>query len=81
VLVGDKNDPALDALRRAVYSVSLPNRVVLSPSPGYELPTGHPAHGKGLVDGRAAAYVCIGPVCSLPLTDPEKLVANFSERR
>jgi uncharacterized protein len=81
VLVGDKNDPALDALRRAVYSVSLPNRVVLSPSPGYELPTGHPAHGKGLVDGRAAAYVCIGPVCSLPLTDPEKLVTNLSERR
>jgi uncharacterized protein len=81
VLAGDTDDPALDALRRAVYSISLPNRVVLSPSPGHELPTGHPAHGKGLVDGRAAAYVCIGPVCSLPLTDPEKLIANLSERR
>ena len=31
------------------------------------LPAGHPAPGKGLVDGKAAAYVCEGPVCSLPI--------------
>jgi uncharacterized protein len=80
VIVGDPDDAAFDALRRAIYSASLPNRVVRSLAPGGILPTDHPAHGKGLVDGRAAAYVCIGPVCSLPLTDPEELAANLADQ-
>ncbi len=71
VVVGDPADPGFAALRRAVYAVSLPNRVVLAMPPGQALPANHPAHGKGLVDGRAAAYVCEGPVCSLPLTEPQ----------
>jgi len=77
VIVGEPGDAAFDALHCAVYSASLPNRVVLSLPPGRELPADHPAHGKGLADDRAAAYVCVGPVCSLPLTDPEKLAANL----
>ncbi len=81
VIVGAPGDPAFDALRRAAYSVSLPNRVVSALPPGRELPSDHPAYGKGLEGGRAAAYVCVGPVCSLPLTDPEKLLARLSEQR
>ena len=45
--------PAAQALRRAVYAVSLPNRVIMALPPGRELPADHPAHGKGLVEGRA----------------------------
>jgi uncharacterized protein len=41
--------------------------------PGHSLPRLHPAHGKGTVAGAATAYVCDGPVCSLPLTDPAAL--------
>ena len=78
VIVGDAGDASFSALRRAVYGASVPNRVVLALPPGAELPAGHPAYGKGLVDGRAAAYVCVGPVCSLPLTDPEGLLANLA---
>jgi len=59
----------------------LPNRVLLSVPLGRDLPTDHPAHGKGLVDGRPAAYVCIGPTCSLPLTDPDSLLAHLAEIR
>jgi uncharacterized protein len=81
VVVGKPGDPASEALHRAIYGVSLPNRVVLSLPPGRALPTDHPAHGKGLIDGRPTAYVCVGPVCSLPLTEPEKLVANLAEQR
>jgi uncharacterized protein len=80
VIVGERGDTAA-ALRRAAYDVSLPNRVLLSLPPGRELPARHPAYGKGLVDGRAAAYVCLGPVCSLPLTEPNKLVAHLAEIR
>ncbi len=81
VLVGEPDDPAFAALQRAVYQVSLPNRVVLRVAPGEALPEGHPAHGKGLVGGRPAAYVCDGPVCSLPITEPQQLVDNLAALR
>ncbi|MGH7115349.1 MAG: thioredoxin domain-containing protein, partial [Stellaceae bacterium] len=81
VIVGEPGEAAFAALRHAVYSVSLPNRVVFSLPAGQELPADHPAHGKRPIAGGAAAYVCIGPVCSLPLTDPEILVAKLSEQR
>ena len=42
-------------------------------APGADLPASHPARGKTQVSGAATAYVCVGPVCSLPYTDPEFL--------
>ena len=81
VLVGDPADPAFSALRRTVYQASLPNRVVQAIGPDQALPADHPAHGKGLVGGRAAAYVCEGPVCSLPLTEPQGLAETLSTVR
>ncbi len=81
LLVGERGDPGFQALRRAIYRVSLPNRVVLTVAPGEALPADHPAHGKGLVGGRAAAYVCEGPVCSLPLTEPLALIDALAELR
>jgi len=74
VLVGESETAAFRALQRAVYDVSLPNRVIVSLPPGGWLPSNHPASGKGLVDGKPAAYVCEGPVCSLPVTEPEALL-------
>jgi uncharacterized protein YyaL (SSP411 family) len=59
----------------------LPNRVVLAVPPGKDLPLDHPAHGKGSVGGRAAAYVCEGPVCSLPVVKPEALVEHLAGLR
>jgi hypothetical protein len=81
VLVGESSAPAFEALRRAVYSVSLPNRVVLTLSSGGLLPNNHPAFGKGLVDGKPAAYVCEGPVCSLPVTDAGTLLDMLVQMR
>ncbi|HEX3862167.1 MAG TPA: thioredoxin domain-containing protein [Stellaceae bacterium] len=81
VLVGNDEDPDLLALQRVVYGASLPNRVVLEIRPGTNLPPGHPAEDKGLVKDHAAAYVCDGPVCSLPLTDPQALAATLADLR
>jgi uncharacterized protein YyaL (SSP411 family) len=72
VILGDREAADTQALLGAVYGVSLPNRV-LSVVPDDGLPQGHPAHGKDRKDGRATAYVCRGPVCSLPITDPAEL--------
>jgi hypothetical protein len=62
--------PLADVVRRAPS----PGRV-LTVTEGSGLPAGHPAAGKSIVEGRAAAYVCRGTTCSLPVTDPKELVA------
>ncbi|MBV9553235.1 MAG: thioredoxin domain-containing protein, partial [Alphaproteobacteria bacterium] len=74
VLVGEVDDPALVALRRAVYQVSLPRGIVQVMAPGQALPADHPAFGKGQFEGRPAAYVCDGPICSLPVVASAELV-------
>ncbi len=81
VVIGENGDPGFDALRRAVYGVSLPNRVVLTLPPGGSVPPNHPAFGKGLVNGNPAAYVCEGPVCSLPITGRETLLDTLARVR
>ena len=72
--MGERGTAATAALIRAAYRVSLPDRVVSVVDPGTELPSSHPAHGKDAIDGRATAYVCVGTVCSLPVTEPAALI-------
>ena len=66
------------AMRRALAHVSLPGAVVqevhASVGAGESLPETSPAHGKTAIDGKPTAYVCIGPQCSAPVTDPAALV-------
>ena len=73
VIVGEPEDAATAELRRVVFDAGLMNRIVVQLSADAALPEGHPAHGKGLVDGRPAVYVCAGPTCGLPVTDAEVL--------
>ncbi|MDE2227597.1 MAG: thioredoxin domain-containing protein [Alphaproteobacteria bacterium] len=80
VIAGARDAAETEALRAAVLAASLPNRVLTVLPAGSELPDGHPAHGKGPVDGRAAAYLCEGPTCSLPMTTPEELSAALAAR-
>ena len=81
VLAGEPDDTGFAELRRGVYRVSLPNRILQAVRPGQDLPTDHPAHGKGLIQSRAAAYVCEGPVCSLPLTESQALLDKLAAPR
>jgi uncharacterized protein YyaL (SSP411 family) len=68
------------ALRRALAEVSLPNVVVQEVRAGESLPPSSPAHGKTAIDGKPTAYVCIGPQCSLPVTEPAALVETARRR-
>jgi uncharacterized protein YyaL (SSP411 family) len=78
VVIGQPGDPATDALLRTTFAASLPNRVLTQLAPDVPLPEGHPAHGKGQVGGAPTAYVCVGPTCGLPATDPEALGAALA---
>jgi uncharacterized protein YyaL (SSP411 family) len=73
VLVGDPSAPATEALRRAVYRKSLPDKIVRRIAPGLSVPANHAAAGKGLVNGRPALYICRNMACEAPITDPAKV--------
>ena len=79
VIVGPADDPATRALAAAVHDRALPNKVLRLLPPDAALPAGHPAAGKGLVDGRPAAYVCRDMACSAPVTSAATL-ASLLER-
>jgi uncharacterized protein len=80
VLIVPEGGSARD-LRRALAEVSLPNVVVQEVRAGESLPASSPAHGKSAIDGKPTAYLCIGPQCSLPVTDPAKLVGTAKAAR
>jgi uncharacterized protein YyaL (SSP411 family) len=69
------------ALRRALAELSLPNAVVQEVRAGQSLPANSPAHGKHAIDNKPTAYVCIGPQCSAPVTEPAALIEAVREGR
>jgi uncharacterized protein YyaL (SSP411 family) len=81
VIRGRRGEADCEALLRALAGVGVPNKVLSVVPPEAALPADHPAAGKGLSGGHATAYVCEGPVCSLPLTDPAALAADLAARR
>jgi uncharacterized protein len=70
--------PAADDVSPLIATVRerfIPNKVVIAaedpgPSEARRIPL---LKGRGRIDGRAAAYVCHGGVCDLPVTDPDEL--------
>ena len=79
-VVGAGGDPARAALERVARMSVGPGTVVVAGPASDASPadTGDPATvpllaGRGLVDGRPAAYVCRGMVCERPVTDPDEL--------
>ncbi|MGI9437528.1 MAG: thioredoxin domain-containing protein [Geminicoccaceae bacterium] len=74
VLVGATDEHAFEALRRTALEIAPPGATVQAIAPDASLPQGHPAKGKGMVDGKSAAYLCEGQTCRLPITDTAVLV-------
>jgi uncharacterized protein YyaL (SSP411 family) len=80
VLIAPKGTSTRE-LRAALSDVSLPNAVVQEAREGDLIPASSPAHGKTALDGKPTAYVCIGPQCSLPVTDAAALVETAKAAR
>jgi uncharacterized protein YyaL (SSP411 family) len=77
-VVGERADAA--DLLRAVHEVSLPNLVLSVVAPDADLPPGHPAAGKGKIEGKATVYLCRGGTCSPPLTERAALKKALAMR-
>ena len=73
VIVGPLTNPKTHELAAAVRGRALPNKFCIVVSPDQRLPEGHPAHGKAMVNGQPAAYVCQRQTCSQPITNPVQL--------
>lgn len=81
IILGDRADKHTQKLLQAVYSQAVPDRSVMVIAPGTELPKNHPARNKTQRDHRATAYICRGPSCSMPLTDPGMLADAIDPRK
>jgi uncharacterized protein YyaL (SSP411 family) len=58
------------------------DRIVLHASSAAALPAAHPAYAKLKAAGEAAAaFVCVGETCSLPVTDPAGLIGAMDAVR
>jgi len=68
-VLGGPGDPARAALMTALAEIGDPDLVIAHAGPGDALPMGYPT----VEAGRAAAIVCRGQSCSLPITDPAAL--------
>ena len=62
----------------AATTAAPPGCILQRSSRGADLPPAHPAAGKRLLDGRAAAYVCRGASCEAPLGEPAALRDRLS---
>ncbi|MGP8232411.1 MAG: thioredoxin domain-containing protein [Methylovirgula sp.] len=61
--------PERQALYEAALAAPFDTRMVLDLEPGAALPPSHPAQAQIAAAGTAAAFVCSGGVCSLPVHD------------
>jgi len=68
VVVGPRSNPRTQELIKVVWGKVLPNRLLYVVDSGEALPTGHPAFGKGMVNGAPTAYLCSRADCSAPIT-------------
>ena len=70
--VGAARGPLYEAALAAPFS----GRIVIDLDRPQDLPLGHPAHAQAALAGEgAAAFVCSGGACSLPVRDVEELRA------
>ncbi|HEY7644965.1 MAG TPA: thioredoxin domain-containing protein [Hyphomicrobiales bacterium] len=70
-----------EAMRDALTYISLPGAVVEWFPEDASAPPGSPAFGMRAIGGKATAYVCIGPQCSPPVTNPDELLSLLHRNR
>ena len=80
-LVGIPVEDGFEALRKEIGRRYLPNRIIAHHDPCSGEEDGLPLlFGKGLVDGKAALYVCRNFTCRAPVTDPADVEGALAEQ-
>jgi hypothetical protein len=75
VIIGaDAGGKDEQSLGRSLDGISLPGALEQCLPDAAKLPPGSPLSGKQAIDGKPTAYACLGPQCSLPVTETKELV-------
>ena len=80
VVIETADAEASDKLARAMFRLSLPG-AVQQVLPAAALPTAGPLAGKTPVEAKPTAYACLGPQCSLPVTEADALFDLLRNQR
>jgi hypothetical protein len=72
---------AAQALTEAALKLDFLDRIVLRAPTAEALPPTHPAQEKIKTAAAAAAFVCVGERCSLPITEPAQLAETVKAMR
>ena len=79
-VIGAKDDPGRQELLAALTGEYLPRVVVAAAEPRDDAAeTVELLLARELVDGKAAAYVCINHACQMPVTEPEAMLAQIQD--
>jgi hypothetical protein len=65
----------------AVDRISMPGALQMTVPGDAAFPAGSPLAGKSTISGQATAYACIGPQCSLPVTDHKEIAGLLRRAR
>ncbi len=74
-------DARAQSLLEAARSVPPLDRIVMHAASAAVLPATHPARAKVNAANEAQAFVCIGESCSLPVSDPARLIGAIDSAR
>ena len=72
-----------DKLAGTMFKLSLPGAVqqAVAESGPAGIAIAGPLAGKTAIDGKPTAYACLGPQCSLPVTEPDALLEVLRGQR
>jgi uncharacterized protein YyaL (SSP411 family) len=73
--------PESDRFAQAALQLPHLSRIVVRASSADALPASHPAQDKIKATSGSAAFVCLGAVCSLPVTEPEQIAERVKDMR
>jgi uncharacterized protein YyaL (SSP411 family) len=69
------------ALAEAALRLPFVSRIVMRASSADALPPAHPAQEKLKAASGSAAFVCVGQICSLPVTEPDGIARAANAMR
>jgi uncharacterized protein YyaL (SSP411 family) len=70
-----------EKLAQAALKLPFLDRIVLRAGSAADLPTTHPAQDKLTAAAGAAAFICVGERCSLPVNEPAKVAETVLAMR
>jgi uncharacterized protein YyaL (SSP411 family) len=80
VITADPSAPEAQPFRKAIAAASLPDAIIQWVTDKDAVPPNSPAAGKVAGD-KPAVYICVGPRCSSPITNPDELRDRLREER